>query len=99
MDLSEYEVAIFAEIVDAPRLSVEAIVARAQVLQRDGADVIDLGCLPETAFAHLEDSVRALKAEGFNFVGPTITYAFMQAAGMVDDHLATCRFGEGMGQA
>lgn len=34
---------------------------------------------------------RALKAEGFNFVGPTITYAFMQAAGMVNDHLVTCR--------
>jgi dihydropteroate synthase-like protein len=65
VDLSEYEVAIFAEIVDAPRLPVEAIVARAQSLRRDGADVIDLGCLPETAFAHLEDSVRALKAEGF----------------------------------
>ena len=65
VDLSEYEVAIFAEIVDAPRLSVETIVARAQSLKRDGADVIDLGCLPETAFAHLEDSVRALKAEGF----------------------------------
>ena len=32
----------------------------------------------------------ALKREGFNFVGPTITYAFMQAAGMVNDHLATC---------
>jgi len=65
VDLSEYEVAIFAEIVDAPRLSVDAIVARARALKRDGADVIDLGCLPETAFAHLEDSVRALKAEGF----------------------------------
>jgi DNA-3-methyladenine glycosylase I len=33
---------------------------------------------------------KALKAEGFNFVGPTITYAFMQAAGLVNDHLATC---------
>jgi DNA-3-methyladenine glycosylase I len=33
---------------------------------------------------------KALKREGFNFVGPTITYAFMQAAGMVNDHLATC---------
>ncbi len=65
VDLSEYEVAIFAEIVDAPRLTVETIVARAHSLRRDGADVIDLGCLPETAFAHLEDSVRALKAEGF----------------------------------
>ena len=33
---------------------------------------------------------KALKAEGFNFVGPTITYAFMQASGMVNDHLSTC---------
>lgn len=66
VDLSEYEVAIFAEIVDAPRLTVEAIVQRAHALKRDGADVIDLGCLPETAFPHLEDSVQALKAEGFS---------------------------------
>jgi DNA-3-methyladenine glycosylase I len=36
---------------------------------------------------------KALKSEGFSFVGPTITYAFMQAAGMVNDHLATCEFG------
>jgi DNA-3-methyladenine glycosylase I len=35
---------------------------------------------------------RALKAEGFNFVGPTITYAFMQASGMVNDHLLTCPY-------
>ena len=65
IDLDEYEVAIFAEIVDAPRLTVAAIVARAHALVRDGADVIDLGCLPATPFAHLEDSVRALKGEGF----------------------------------
>ena len=64
VDLSEYEVAIFAEIVDAPRLTVEQIVARARVLKRDGADVIDLGGLPETPFPQLEDAVRALKAEG-----------------------------------
>jgi DNA-3-methyladenine glycosylase I len=38
---------------------------------------------------------KALKAEGFKFVGSTICYAFMQAAGMVNDHLATCfRYGE-----
>ena len=36
---------------------------------------------------------RALKAEGFSFVGPTITYAFMQASGMVNDHIATCDWG------
>lgn len=33
---------------------------------------------------------RALKREGFTFVGPTITYAFMQAAGLANDHLVTC---------
>jgi len=33
---------------------------------------------------------RALKQEGFSFVGPKITYAFMQASGMVNDHLASC---------
>lgn len=33
---------------------------------------------------------RALKAEGFKFVGPTIVYAFMQATGMVNDHLLSC---------
>jgi len=33
---------------------------------------------------------KDLKKRGFNFVGPTIMYAFMQAAGLVDDHLDTC---------
>ncbi len=33
---------------------------------------------------------KALCKRGFNFVGPTICYAFMQAVGMVNDHLTTC---------
>jgi DNA-3-methyladenine glycosylase I len=33
---------------------------------------------------------RDLKNRGFNFVGSTICYAFMQAVGMVNDHLADC---------
>lgn len=33
---------------------------------------------------------KALKAEGFKFCGPTIVYAFMQATGMVNDHVVTC---------
>ncbi len=33
---------------------------------------------------------KALKQRGFKFVGSTICYAFMQAAGMVDDHLVSC---------
>lgn len=35
---------------------------------------------------------KALRAEGFRFVGPTTSYALMQATGMVDDHLAGCEF-------
>ena len=33
---------------------------------------------------------RALKQRGFRFVGPTICYAFMQAVGMVNDHVVDC---------
>ncbi|NOT33275.1 MAG: DNA-3-methyladenine glycosylase I, partial [Candidatus Eisenbacteria bacterium] len=33
---------------------------------------------------------RDLKKHGFRFVGSTICYAYMQAIGMVDDHLVTC---------
>ncbi|NML45589.1 dihydropteroate synthase [Ramlibacter sp. G-1-2-2] len=62
--LDDYGIAIFAEIVDAPRLTVDAIVQRALGHRADGADVIDLGCLPDTPFPQLEDSVRALKERG-----------------------------------
>lgn len=63
-DFSQPRLAIFAEIVDAPRLSVPEVLARAAQLRAEGADVIDLGCLPATPFAHLADCVQALKAEG-----------------------------------
>lgn len=33
---------------------------------------------------------RDLKIRGFNFVGPTIIYAYMQAVGLVNDHLVSC---------
>jgi DNA-3-methyladenine glycosylase I len=33
---------------------------------------------------------RDLKKRGFSFVGPTIAYAFMQSAGLVNDHLVSC---------
>jgi dihydropteroate synthase-like protein len=62
--LDEYRVAIFAEIVDAPRLTVEQVVERARRYAADGANVIDIGCLPATPFPHLEDCVRAVKAAG-----------------------------------
>lgn len=65
IDLSRYEAQILSEIVDAPHMPVRAIVERARRHRRDGADIIDLGCLPETDFPHMEAAVQALKAEGF----------------------------------
>ena len=63
-DLSDYDVKIFAEIVDAPQLDVAGILLRAARYRRDGADVIDVGCLPDTPFPHMADAIRALKAAG-----------------------------------
>ncbi|HEX3093795.1 MAG TPA: DNA-3-methyladenine glycosylase I, partial [Candidatus Angelobacter sp.] len=37
-----------------------------------------------------EQMSKALLKRGFRFVGPTICYAFMQAVGMVNDHLTEC---------
>jgi dihydropteroate synthase-like protein len=66
LDLSRYDMRIFAEIVDASALGVDAIIARAASMRAAGADVIDLGCLPDTPFPHLEDAVRALRASGYD---------------------------------
>jgi len=51
------------------------------------------------AKTEISDAVsKDLKKRGFNFVGSTIMYAFMQATGMVNDHLTTCfRYKESRG--
>lgn len=64
IDLSKHDMRIFAEIVDASALSFDALMQRASTLAAAGADVIDLGCLPETPFPYLADAVRSLKANG-----------------------------------
>lgn len=63
-DLSRYDMRIFAEIVEAPMLSVEELLARARALKTKGADVIDIGCQPDVAFPHLEEAVAALSRAG-----------------------------------
>ncbi len=64
-DLARHDIRIFAEIVDAATTDVQRILSRAEALKTAGADVIDLGCLPDTPFPHLEESVRELKQRGF----------------------------------
>lgn len=39
-----------------------------------------------------EKLAKDLKRRGFKFIGPTITYSFMQAIGMINDHLNTCHY-------
>ena len=64
-DLSHSDVLLFAEVCDAPYLTVAGIVERAERYRRDGADVIDIGFVPDVPFEHLEDSVAALREQGF----------------------------------
>ena len=52
----------------------------------------DISCVPATT--PLSDRLsRDLKKLGFKFVGSTIVYAYMQAVGLVNDHLSTCYLG------
>jgi dihydropteroate synthase-like protein len=62
--LINYECDIFAEIVDAAVLSIPQILKISKKYKKDGANVIDLGCMPDTKFEHLEDSVKAVKSLG-----------------------------------
>lgn len=49
----------------------------------------DLSTVP--AVTEISDAIsKDLKKRGFNFIGSTIIYAFMQATGMVNDHVKTC---------
>ncbi|MDP4003027.1 DUF6513 domain-containing protein [Methylobacterium sp. NEAU K] len=64
IDLSRHDLRIFSEIVDASKMTPDQILAKGLDLARRGADVIDLGGLPDTTFPHLEESVAALKGAG-----------------------------------
>jgi DNA-3-methyladenine glycosylase I len=57
-----------------------------RTIQNSWRELTDIPAKTEEA----EALSKALKAEGFRFVGPTICYAYMQAAGMVNDHVTRC---------
>jgi dihydropteroate synthase-like protein len=64
-DLSQFDIEILAEINHAPRLSDAEIVKQAEGYRADGADVIDLGCIPGERWARSGDVTRRLRDEGF----------------------------------
>ena len=55
-------------------------------IQNDFAAISDVPAQTPVAV----EMSKALKAKGFKFVGPVIVYAFMQATGLVNDHLTCC---------
>ncbi len=63
--LNKHNIKIFSEIVDAPNMKIEQICAQANVYKKNGADIIDIGCLPNTSFPHLSETIRELKTQGF----------------------------------
>jgi len=61
----DHKIQIFAEIVDAYRIGMEAIMERASYYRDCGADVIDLGCPVEGGFPDIGRVVKALKSDGY----------------------------------
>jgi dihydropteroate synthase-like protein len=61
-----HQVKILAEIVDAYRMSLDEITARAEYFRAGGADIIDIGCAVEGGFPEIGNTVAALKTAGFS---------------------------------
>ena len=87
------------------RAKIEATIAGARIyleMQRAGEDfasfvwgiaggrpIQNTGAVPSSTPLS-EEMSKALKARGFKFVGPVIVYAWMQAVGIVNDHVVGC---------
>ena len=65
LDLSKYDTKIIGEITEAPNMSVKEIIKQANTYKKDGADIIDIGCLPSTEFPHLSETIQELKNQNF----------------------------------
>jgi len=81
----EYRVKILAEIVDAYRMPWDDILAMATYFKASGADIIDLGCPPQSGFPGVGEVIEGLKEQGFSVSLDTFdpeTILIGDAAGM-----------------
>ena len=91
-DLSHTTVLIFGEIVEAPNQSPEATLATALRYRADGADVIDLGFMPDTPFPQLEDTIVLLKEHDFKIsVDTHNTEQLLEASRLGADYLLSLK--------
>jgi dihydropteroate synthase len=79
-DLSSYDIEIVAEINHAPRLTPAETLRIADRYRRDGADVIDVGCIPGESWSGVADLVRSLRAEGHRVSIDSFDRAEVEAA-------------------
>jgi hypothetical protein len=81
IDLSEYDVNIFGEIVDAPERDIAGIIERAQYYSDSGANVIDIGCLPQETFPLMEEAIAALHDIGLKVSVDSLELGDLRRAG------------------
>ena len=65
LDLSKYDTKIIGEVTEAPNMTIGQIIKQANMYKKDGADIIDIGCLPSTKFPHLSETIQELKKQNF----------------------------------
>ena len=91
-DLSHSDVLIFGEIVEAANLSPEATLDIARRYRTDGADVIDIGFMPDTPFPQLADTMALLKEHDFKIsVDTHNTDQLLQASRYGADYLLSLK--------
>lgn len=61
----KYDIEIIAEINHAPRMELDQILRLANEYRDAGADLIDVGCIPNFTWTNIDDCVKALKDDGF----------------------------------
>lgn len=64
-DYGDHRLEILAEINHAPRLGRDELLEQARSYRASGADVIDVGCIPDAPWSEVGEAVRALRDEGF----------------------------------
>lgn len=79
-DLAAHDIEIIAEINHAPRLSDAAILEAAERYRENGADVVDLGCIPGETWSRAGEITRLLRSEGFRISIDSFDRAEVEAA-------------------
>lgn len=99
VDYDRYDIEIIAEINHASRLPDRELVDLAKSMQRDGADVIDLGCIPGETWGQIGEVTRLLKGEGLRISVDSFNRAEVEPAVAAGAELVLSCHAENVGWA